>query len=70
MRAGSILLDPQTSSNLERLVLEGGVVGGVPDSHLNKLIGQAMTQKEVLITELEKELNIERERREQMMAQF
>lgn len=34
------------------------------------MIGSAMTQKEGLITELEKELTMERQRREEMMADF
>lgn len=38
------------------------------DEQLNRLVGQALTQKEHLITELEKELNLEKARRNQMNA--
>jgi hypothetical protein len=38
------------------------------DQQLNRLVGQALTQKEHLITELEKELNLEKARRNQMNA--
>jgi hypothetical protein len=38
------------------------------DEQLNRLVGQALTQKEHLITELEKELNVEKARRNQMNA--
>jgi hypothetical protein len=40
------------------------------DSNLNRLIGLTMTQKENLISEFEKELTLERQRREEMFEQF
>ena len=37
---------------------------------VNKMIGDALTQKESLIEELEKELNLEKARRETMNQRF
>ena len=40
------------------------------DTKLNRMVGEALKHKEGLIEELEKELNLERNRRETMNDQF
>ena len=62
-------LHKQNKSDAQRAV-QGLLEHSKTEMKVNKMIGDALTQKESLIEELEKELNLEKARREAMNQRF